>query len=324
MKNAFLHKLKRHMPLLGFFFFGLAVWMVHHEIRHYRITHVLDLILAVHWTVIAQAAAFSACSYLAVTCYDRLALRYIGRQLPVRQTMLAAFVGFTVSHNAGHSLLSGIAMRLRFYCGWGLSVGDVVRITLFDSVTYGLGLINLLVLFYLLSQIGVTDPLDSDIFHAASLACMALYAAYGFAVIRRFPPITIRGLRLHLPTPSLAARQIIVSSLDIVFSAMVLYSLLSVTMDIPLLEFLTMYTASLILGTLSQVPGGLGVFEGVFLHLLSGSFPGADILASLIMFRIIHYFFPLALAGILLLYHETRGPWRWRFWQYRLQKQHPL
>jgi hypothetical protein len=60
-------------------------------------------------------------------------------------------------------------------------------------------------------------------------------------------------------------------------------------------------------GVASNVPGGLGVFEGVILLLLSAKVPAAAVLASLLAYRAIYYFLPLGFATGLLGLYEMRS-----------------
>ena len=53
-------------------------------------------------------------------------------------------------------------------------------------------------------------------------------------------------------------------------------------------------------GLISQVPGGMGVFESVTVILLSGQYPAALIFAALVVYRILYYWVPLAIAAFLL------------------------
>ena len=61
---------------------------------------------------------------------------------------------------------------------------------------------------------------------------------------------------------------------------------------------------------ISNVPGGIGVFETVLLLLLR-SVPQDRLLGALVAYRAIYYFAPFALALVLLGAHELwvhRGP----------------
>jgi uncharacterized membrane protein YbhN (UPF0104 family) len=55
-----------------------------------------------------------------------------------------------------------------------------------------------------------------------------------------------------------------------------------------------------------RVPGGLGVLEAVFMALLAGLQPEAQLLAALLAYRALFYLLPLAAALLVYLGLETR------------------
>ena len=72
----------------------------------------------------------------------------------------------------------------------------------------------------------------------------------------------------------------------------VLFILLSKTEGLSFPIFLSMYLLAQLAGLASQVPGGLGVFETVFLLLFGGSLPATATIGSLVVYRIIYYLMP--------------------------------
>jgi hypothetical protein len=56
----------------------------------------------------------------------------------------------------------------------------------------------------------------------------------------------------------------------------------------------------------SNVPGGLGVFETVILLLLSPKFPATTVFGSLLAYRGVYYFLPLGIATGLMGLYEVR------------------
>jgi glycosyltransferase 2 family protein len=86
---------------------------------------------------------FVAASYLCLTGFDALAVRYAGRSLPYRQVALTSFVSLSIGHNVGGAAFSSGALRYRFYSGFGLSALDVGKIIVFCGLTVTLGLVTL-------------------------------------------------------------------------------------------------------------------------------------------------------------------------------------
>ncbi|MCW8140897.1 MAG: hypothetical protein KIT58_18500 [Planctomycetota bacterium] len=60
------------------------------------------------------------------------------------------------------------------------------------------------------------------------------------------------------------------------------------------------------LGVLSHVPGGLGVFEGAVLALLTPYVPAHTVLGALLAYRVIYHVIPFLLAVALLAAFELR------------------
>ena len=66
-------------------------------------------------------------------------------------------------------------------------------------------------------------------------------------------------------------------------------------MSLPYLAFLGAYLASILAGVLSHVPAGLGVLESMLLLLLP-DVPPEQLLAAVLMYRVIYEIIPVLLA----------------------------
>ncbi|WP_339379171.1 lysylphosphatidylglycerol synthase domain-containing protein [aff. Roholtiella sp. LEGE 12411] len=119
-------------------------------------------------------------------------------------------------------------------------------------------------------------------------------------------PLLIRGQRFLFPSFKISLAQIAVSSLDWIFAAAVLYTLLPTNTPLSYLDFLGIYLLAMFAGVVSNVPGGLGVFETVILLILSSKVSAAAILGSMLAYRGVYYFLPLLLAVGLLGFYEIR------------------
>ena len=95
----------------------------------------------------------------------------------------------------------------------------------------------------------------------------------------RYYPLLIKA-----PSASLIFAQLALASTDILAAAAVLWVLIP-TSQIDFLTFAAIYASALILGVLTHVPGGLGVFEVVILAALGGSAPVSTLTAALLAYR---------------------------------------
>ena len=86
-----------------------------------------------------------------------------------------------------------------------------------------------------------------------------------------------------------------------------LYTLLPINTTFTYHSFLSVYLLGMTAGVVSNVPGGLGVFESVVLLLLSPQIPSAQVLSSLLAYRVVYYLLPLGVAtGLLGMYELSQ------------------
>jgi uncharacterized membrane protein YbhN (UPF0104 family) len=113
-------------------------------------------------------------------------------------------------------------------------------------------------------------------------------------------PLRIRRWRIRMPTPRLAAAQLLVGTMNFAFVAAALHQAILSVADAGYLEVAAAYVIGNSAAIASHVPGGLGVIEAVIMYLL----PQADLLAAVLLFRAVYYLLPLPLGGLCLLCAE--------------------
>ncbi len=94
-----------------------------------------------------------------------------------------------------------------------------------------------------------------------------------------------------------------VGAADTAAAALALWFILPDSADITFPAFLVVFAVATVLGVLSHVPGGFGIFDAAILLGLP-QVPEPAMLASLLMFRLIYYVGPLALSALLLSIYE--------------------
>jgi len=295
--RKFLHKIT---PWISVILFVIAGVIIHHKLRHY---HYHDIIAELKQTpvlYVAAAIALTLLDYFILTGYDTLALFYIGHRLPYRKIAIASFVGYVFSHNA--TILGGSAARYRIYSGLGLSAGQVARLILFCSITFWLGFLSLGGFTFVLNpqEIEHGTHLPFKTTWPIGAIFLVLLATYLIVTVLRKKPVTIHDWDLAIPSPGLSLCQIALSSIDWAVAGSVLYVLLARTIQMDYPEFLEIFLLAQCIGIVSSVPGGLGVFEGVMLLLLSEVSPASSLIGALLLYRLIYYLLPLGLASIIL------------------------
>lgn len=305
MKKA-VHTRRLALSLATLLIFILALYALHHELRAIKPGDVLNSLGNVARHDLLSSLACVVGSYTMLTLYDWLAVRGIGRRLPYRHIAFAAFTGYGISHTAGLSLLSGGSVRYRNYAAQGLSGLEVAGIMTLISINFYLGVSTLLGCSLVIGAQGFSKvlPLGVEGTRLLGIVILALEIAYILLTHFKRDPIHIAGKTIVLPNMSLSLCQLVVSSADLSFAAASLYVLLPGSTGISYLAFLGIYVIAQQIGILSNVPGGLGVFESILLLLLPGT-PNDAVLSAVLLYRVVYYLLPFTLALALLTGRES-------------------
>ena len=298
--------LNKIVSWLGLFFFVLAAFMLYKQLSKYSIEELKSSILNIPGKNLIYATIASFLGYIALSTYDYLALKYIKKRLRAWKWILTGFIGFSVSNNAGHAIVSGGAVRYRFYSRWKVKTSDIVKMVTFSGFTYLVACFFLIIVGYILTPsnaYGENSSTQISTFITMVLSVIGL-AIYLWGSIYYKKSLTIKGVAFKMPNLRLALEQIFIGSIDIVMASLVLYSVLICFIDIDFGTFMGAYIIAQVLGVYSQVPGGLGVFELVFSNVLPGQDNQAILFGALIAYRIIYYLLPLAISGIVLTVYE--------------------
>jgi phosphatidylglycerol lysyltransferase len=302
--------LRRLGPFFTVFLFAGALWLLHNELAGFRYRDVMKWFGALPPGNVALAFILTACGYAAMTGYDTLAFRNIREPMPYRRIALASFVGYAFSNSLGHPLFTGTPIRARLYSGWGLSALQVTRIVVFCFLTFWLGFGTLSGFVFLAEPLPIPSSWHIHLTTARPLgiAFLAALALYLWNAARKTRPLRLGGVEMPLPGLKLALGQVLLSCLDWGLAAAVLYEVMPTHPSLTFMPFLAVFLLAQLAGVLSQVPGGLGVFESAMVLLLTSRAPGlqaSEILAGLVAFRGIYYFAPLIAASLALGGHEV-------------------
>jgi uncharacterized membrane protein YbhN (UPF0104 family) len=284
--------------ILSLTIIAVAVVVLYRILRDIDADELVDAIEATDWRTLVIAGLFVAGGYLTLTFYDLFALRTIGRSdVPYRVAALAGFSSYAVGHNVGASVFSGGAVRYRIYSAWGLSVIDVTKICFVAGLTFWLGNATVLGLGVLYNPQAARAldqlPLWSNrLFAVVILAMLAAYVAWVWVKPR---VIGREGWEVTLPGGPLTLLQIAIGIVDLACCAAAMYMLVP---DEPNLGFVTVaviFVAATLLGFASHAPGGLGVFDAAMFVAL-WQFDKEDLLAGLLLFRLLYYIVPFVLS----------------------------
>jgi uncharacterized membrane protein YbhN (UPF0104 family) len=304
-----LKRLATHLPaLLGVVLLVGAIYVVQREFRHLNVRDVGHALAAIPNRALVLSAAMTVLSYGLLTFYDRLATIYAGHRVSFLRTALASFCASALAHNLGFAAVSGAAVRYRLYAHWGLTPGQIGKVVAFSSLTFGLGGMTLggLILF---NEPGAVPVISSVLPHwalvVAGVAMWIVVATY-VTVASFFPVLKIRSREIDLPGWRMALAQVALATADVSLTASIFYVLLPHAQGLTWTRFLAVYLGSYAAGLVSNVPGGLGVFDTAMLLGLQASHLSAPVvLGAIAVFRLYYYVVPLFLAGAMFAGNEV-------------------
>ncbi|MEP6791720.1 MAG: lysylphosphatidylglycerol synthase domain-containing protein [Ramlibacter sp.] len=296
--------LKRGLTLA---FFGAVVYLLMRYAQHVDWDEVLDSLREMPLPALMVAVGLAATSHLLYSCFDLLGRRYTGHNLRTATVMIINFISYAFNLTLG-SLVGGVGFRYRLYSQAGLDNGVITRIVSMSMLTNWLGyklLAGLLFIFHPL----VLPPswhMGNHGLQWAGLALVAISGAYIVACVRMGDRRwDVRGHELYLPPWRMAALQMAISCINWMLMAGVIYVLLG--RSVTYTDVLTVLLVGAIAGVVAHVPAGLGVFEFIFVALLSHQVSEGRLLAALLAYRAIYYLLPMAIAAVMYLVFEVKA-----------------
>ncbi len=288
--------------LLSLAIIAVAVLVLVHMLRDIDVDEVIGAIRGTKPRHIAAAAAFVTAGYFTLTFYDWFALRAIGRaEIPYRIAALSGFTSYSIGHNIGATVFTGGAVRYRIYSFYGLDAIEVAKICFVAGLTFWLGNVTVLGLgiAYDPYAAGLIDQLPNWINRLIGLGMLLVLGCYLGWVWSGPREIGKGGWKVNLPTGGSTFLQIGIGILDLSCCALAMYMLLPDEPNIGFVTIAVVFVSATMLGFASHAPGGLGVFDAAMLVAL-WQFDKEQLLAGLLLFRLLYYLAPFVVALAIL------------------------
>lgn len=293
------------LVLNALLFIGAIAFLIH-TMRKYEFGEIFANLSSIDAGRLFLACVCSLLSYLILSLYDLLALKYIDRPIKWQSVFHVSFIANALSNSIGLAVLSGSSLRLRLYSKLGVTSVDIVKVIAFYNLTFLIGFSTmagvLLMFFQPVFPEGMSLTAGSlKLIGAAMLLFAFLYLILSWRSIEYFK---IGKWTVTLPPLHITLGQIAASSLDWFITGAILYFLLPAGF-MPFILFSGIFLTAHIAGTASNIPGGLGVFEVLLLFMLAPFIDEPTILGAIVLYRVIYYLVPLALGVLLFCIHEA-------------------
>lgn len=298
--------------ILSLLFFAAVTLLLVRYARTIDWREVLDSVRNTPGPALLIAALLAVTSHSLYSCFDLFGRRYTGHELPRKTVMTVTFISYAFNLCIG-SLVGGVAFRYRLYSRLGLGKGVITRVLTLSMLTNWLGYMLLAGMVFLAAPLQLPPSWKMGNYGLQWLGGGLVLAAVGYVVacIKAGERVwTVRGHELFLPPWRMAVQQVAISCLNWSVMAGIIYVLLM--RQVPYSDVLTVLLIAAVAGVIAHVPAGLGIFEFVFIALLSHQISEGRLLAALLVYRAIYYIVPLMTAAVLYLVMEAHARQRRR------------
>jgi uncharacterized membrane protein YbhN (UPF0104 family) len=261
---------------------------------------------------IAAAALFAACGYVTLGFYDWFALRTIGaRQVPAWTAALAGTTSYAIGHGMGAMVVASAAIRYRIYSRYGLGVVDVAKLCFVAGLTFWLGNVTALSLgmVYMPAAAEAVDRIPLWLNQAIGIGGLCALIAYLIWVWPKPRMLGRNGSSVALPSGWMTATQIGIGLADMSCCSLVMYLLMPALPEIDFVPLAVAVVFGTLLGFASHAPGGIGALDAVMLVALP-DFDRAQVVATLLLYRLLYFVAPFAIALAGLGIREVVVNWR--------------
>jgi uncharacterized membrane protein YbhN (UPF0104 family) len=296
----------KHKTILTYGFLvvglGLAVYLLWQIFSEYTWSDIVASVAEIPTGNLVAAMAFSAASYICLTGFDWTGVRYVGNDLAYPRIALASFISLSIGQSVGLAGLSSGGLRYRYYAHWGMNTEDVAKIVLLSGVTVTIGLAVLTGIIMIINPADAAEVLRLSEPAVLGIGGLCLLLVAGYLALAWFAraPVRIRKWTFQMPTLRLALAQVLIGTANFALVAAALREVMGGA-DVSYLKAATAYVLANVAVIVTHAPGGLGVLEATVRHVIGDQ---ASI-GSLVAFRVIYFFVPLAIGVPLALVTEA-------------------
>lgn len=279
---------------------ALALYVLHRMSAQINLADVKKEVGAYPLAVLALSFGAMCLSYLALSLYDGIILRQVSDvRLSHGLTMMTGASSMAVSNMLGLSWLTGGAIRYRIYSAFGVDINAIARLIATSWIAFFVGLLLLVGVLMVAHPVGLSEiiAVPKGIEMSIGLGVLAVIGWFFIWTAGERRTLGIGSLQMTLPLAGAGAKLAAISIVDLIATAATLYVLMPSDLSQNFVFFFVVFIAAIALGILSHSPAGLGVFEATIIA-GTGAAGRADVLAALMLYRVIYTVMPFVISVI--------------------------
>jgi phosphatidylglycerol lysyltransferase len=296
------------ISIIGLVLLGIAIVVLVHKLKAISLSMVITDIRSMPPWRTGLALLLTAIEYSVLTGYDYFGLRYAGCRLPYHKVAAVTTIADTFNHTIGFTAILGSSMKFRYYSLLGVRPGEIIKAIGIYTFSYWIGFLTIGGCALILGSFGIGGPLSlsSGTARLLAIAFFSLLSVYLGLVFFYRHSWRIGKRTIDMPSPPLALALLGVAITDWLLAGTVFFILMPPIAGVSYAGVMTAFLIAALSGIVSQVPGGMAVFESVAILMLGKDVPLVSLSASLLVFRGLFYLVPFSCASLLMLYAEIR------------------
>lgn len=299
--------MKRFLKYFPYAVMIFALWLLAREVRSIDWSAFRAELLGYPLHKIGLSLVLLVANFFAMSLYDFVALRQLAERVPYREIVRTTFPAFAISNFVGHSMITGLAIRVRDYTRCGVKLSKIGQIMVMNVESWWIGFFALYGVVLAKMPIEDLKAYASFLSVGLGLGLLAIVIVYlGACRWMSGRTVHLGRFEIFLPSFETGVMKVLVGAADTLFMSLTLYVLMPQELDLSFARFVSLHLTAHFIGVVTMVPGGLGVLEGVLLKLLEPYAPRPAILASILLFRLVHFVLPAALTLVSELFRRRR------------------
>lgn len=272
--------------LLEIGIFCVVIYFIHKEMKIYSIKDIKESLKAINSGYVILGIGIVIIDYFLLTMYDVLAFKNEKLQLSNLKIIFTSFISYAFANSIGLSGLTGSGLRINLYSLWNVPYKSIIKVIKFCYISFWVGLLWVGGLFL------TFEPVDLTRFNfyfntTREVGIILLIIAISYSSHKVFS---------KKKSLEISVFQILISLIDWVLVSGLIYIFLPHSDSLTFIKFFPIFLSAQIIGVLSNLPGGIGAFDYVFLTLMGKYYPPSVIVAALIIFRLLYYIAPFGIA----------------------------
>ncbi len=284
--------------ILALLFLGVTGWLLYREVGEMPMADIQHTLLDVPTLPALGVAALALFSVAFTGFVDVLVARWLKLGISMRDTLRLAFVANSMANTLNLSGAMGASIRLMGLSALKVPISRSAAMIGMQALSLLCGLSLLVIVTLSTSSLPLTSGTVQRWAATAVLIAAAFYLPLYYFLTSRRRLMRWLPSDVGLPPLRLKIELTLVSFIDWVLAAGTLYICIYLSGEhVKPGLLLGSFAGAGVLGLVSQVPGGLGVFDGLILLALTESgYDKASVFSGLLLFRIAYYLVPLLVA----------------------------